>query len=226
MSKVIVFVGAHPDDDINAAGYLAQAAADGAHVVCVFLSRGEAGQMPGLGMDAALIRTAEQHAAAHLIGVAECLFLDHLGYRDGACGDTSPEPAILAIADLFTRLSPDVVITFDDGGLTGHDDHAVAGRIALEAVQRAAASCEVLQMVVTDHFADKVIPHLDRIGAMMNANRPRCVNLADAHLVLTIAGQMLDRKLEAYRAHGSQSLESRLGPALLDWLSHEAYVRV
>src|ERR1700739_1330010 len=99
LNKVVIFVGAHPDDDINAAGYLAQRAADGDIVICVFLTRGEAGQMPE-GLDAAPIRTTEQHVAAHVIGVSRVLFLDHLGYRDGKCSEVSPEPAILALVDL------------------------------------------------------------------------------------------------------------------------------
>ncbi len=223
----VVFVGAHPDDDINAGGYLAQAAAGGARVICIFLTRGEAGQVSHPHHDAAAVRTAEQQHAASILGVSECIFLDYLGFRDGDCRAASPRRAIQELAAIFTRLAPDVIITFDDGGLTGHDDHAVAGYLTTEARRRAVSNAKLLKLVATHHFQTKVAPHLARLGAMMDPDRPRPVAAADTSLTLTVAGALLGIKLQAYRAHASQSLEPGLGQTvLLHWLRHEAYIEV
>lgn len=137
MTKTILLSLAHPDDEIlGPGGTIAKHAHEGAHVVLVCATKGEAGEIayPELATKETLgeVREQEMLCAAKALGIAEVIFL---GYRDSGM-DGTPEndhpnafcnaPAgtiIPRLVQIMRTLKPDVVITFEPYGGYGHPDH-------------------------------------------------------------------------------------------------------
>ena len=142
---------AHPDDEtFGVGGVMARAADEGHRVVVVCATRGEAGEIadPSLATPETLgaVREAELRAAARALGVSDVRFL---GHRDSGMAGT-PEnghPRALVNADRATvvaqlvgqirQVRPDVVVTFEPGGIYGHPDHMTISERATAAVDAA-----------------------------------------------------------------------------------------
>lgn len=135
--KVLVFFGAHPDDESFGVGAtLAQYAAAGARVYYACSTGGEMGTVDPHYLEGYAsikdLRIAELDCAARALGLAGVLYL---GYRDSGMQGTADNrhPDALAAAPveevagkvvkIMRELKPDVVITHDAGGTYGHPDH-------------------------------------------------------------------------------------------------------
>lgn len=149
--RVLMFVGAHPDDEsFGPGGTLATYAAAGVKVVYVCATRGEAGtadprHLRGFATlgDA---RWAELACAAQKLRLASVI---PLGYRDsGMPGATDHEhPRALARAPLedpirdlvrtIREVQPHVVVTFDPIGGYRHPDHIAVHRATASAFHAA-----------------------------------------------------------------------------------------
>ena len=135
--RVLVFFGAHPDDETFGLGTtLAHYAAAGVKVYYVCATHGEVGTvdpeyMKGYATVAEL-RLQEMKCAAKELGLSGVLYLD---YRDSGMRG-SPDnnhPGALAAAPieqvagkmvkLIRQIRPQVVISHDAGGGYGHPDH-------------------------------------------------------------------------------------------------------
>ena len=152
-----MLVWAHPDDETYLSGGTAAALVDaGQRVVAVTASRGEAGGRdlsPADRAETASVRTAELEEALRHLGVTQHVWL---GYEDGGCASSEPEPAVRCLADLCDEVLPDTVVTFGPEGFTGHPDHkAVSGWVDL-ALARTIATPRLLHAVAT--LADRVDP--------------------------------------------------------------------
>lgn len=137
--KTVLAVWAHPDDEITSAGTLARLAKEeGARVVLVYMSRGEAAK--GLGYTAeqlATLRPPEAQAAGRALGAARVVVLD---YPDGGLPGVDPVAAKAAIRGIVDEEKPSVVISFDEKvGFYGHPDHAQTGRWVRAVVDDGAA---------------------------------------------------------------------------------------
>ncbi|MDG4804825.1 N-acetyl-1-D-myo-inositol-2-amino-2-deoxy-alpha-D-glucopyranoside deacetylase [Micromonospora sp. WMMD980] len=158
----LLLVHAHPDDEsIGTGSTMAHYAAAGAHVTLVTCTLGEEGEIhvPALsGLAAAEAdqlggyRIAELASACAALGVADHRFLGGAGrYRDsGMMGlATNDHPRAFWRADLDSaaghllavvrEVRPQVLITYDPNGFYGHPDHIQAHRVAMRAVELAAA---------------------------------------------------------------------------------------
>ncbi|GGR75161.1 PIG-L domain-containing protein [Deinococcus seoulensis] len=150
MQASLLAVLAHPDDEaLRCGGTLARAAAQGADVTLICLTRGEVGRNtdPTLTVtDMGAQREQElQEACAHL-GIHPPVFL---GYHDSGRGDRLRQGDPLAsinadpldiearILEVIRRVTPQVMLTFDPHGMYGHPDHLVAHRAATAAFSRA-----------------------------------------------------------------------------------------
>jgi LmbE family N-acetylglucosaminyl deacetylase len=132
----VVGVFAHPDDEIMCAGgVMAKWAAEGAEIVVVSATRGEAGQI----RDATIatrrilgrVREEELRKACAILGVHDVAVL---GYSDGKLQDVAPEELSRAVASVLSEVNPDVVLTFGEDGAYGHPDHLAIGAAAAMAV--------------------------------------------------------------------------------------------
>ncbi len=126
--KTVLAVWAHPDDEITSAGTLARLAKEeGARLVLVYMSRGEAAK--GLGYTAAqlaMLRPPEAQAAGRALGAARVVVLD---YPDGGLPGVNAALAQAAIRRIIDEERPSVIVSFDERvGFYGHPDHAQVGR--------------------------------------------------------------------------------------------------
>jgi len=137
MTKTLIFVGAHPDDEtFGMGGTLAKYALEGVNVIYACATRGEVGSadeehLRGYASPGDM-RWAELTAAARELGLAEVI---HLGYRDsgmpGSEDNKHPEATVAApvdevvarVVEVFRRVKPQVVVTFDPIGGYRHPDH-------------------------------------------------------------------------------------------------------
>lgn len=122
----VLAVCAHPDDESFGLGAVISAfrtAGAGVDVVC--FTRGEASSLTEGGIsDLARVRAAEFECAATSLGVSTSTLLD---YPDGALAEV---PLDTLASHLEGR--PDLLLVFDEDGISGHPDHRRATEVALE----------------------------------------------------------------------------------------------
>ncbi len=134
------------------AGTLTKYAAAGVRTALICATRGEAGQSAGLAETRealAALRSRELRCSAATLGVGELIVLD---YPDGGGERWDLDALVAALAAAIRRIGPDVVITFDDQGITRHPDHIAvhrAVRLALEAAADRLGVRRLFYQVVT-----------------------------------------------------------------------------
>jgi len=148
VKHTLLVVTAHPDDEsFPMGGTLAEYAAEGARVVLVSATRGEAG-LPGIGAaETARIREAELRAAARTLGVAWVEFLD---YVDGRLSQADPQEVIDRLTGLLEEERPDAVITFGRDGISGHPDHVAVHQLVTQAFERAHLPARLFYLVPSE----------------------------------------------------------------------------
>src|SRR5271165_5579699 len=122
-------VFAHPDDEtFCAGGTFARYAGQGAEIMVVSATRGQAGQIrdaaAGNRRTIAAVREAELRLACERV--------------DGTLADAGFPALVDEIAEVICEFGPDVVITFGPDGGYGHPDHATISAVTTAACQRAA----------------------------------------------------------------------------------------
>lgn len=255
----ILAVFAHPDDETFGAGGTLALLADTGHVVDLICATngdegGVADESGDHGMDPE-VRLDELRCACRALGINEPVFL---GYRDSGMEGWGAKPGSLSTADRdevlarlvgeIRRLRPDVVVTFDPGGIYGHPDHVAISGLASEAYFRTAAETggpRALYHQAIPRSAAEAWPGLEaemvtatggpprEPGEDERRQRARMVELARAddeisHRVDVRA--VLDRKLAAFGCHASQVAGWRLDavprPLLETFLGEETFIRV
>ncbi len=127
--RTVLVIGAHPDDPETGCGgtmlLLRQAGYD---VVCVYLTRGEAGIAGKSHDEAAAIRVRECEAACRITG-ARHIFMNQID------GNTEVNLKRYAeMRELIERENPVAVLTH--WPIDAHRDHAVCGMLVLDAWRR------------------------------------------------------------------------------------------
>ena len=127
--KKLMVIGAHPDDpETIAGGTMCLFGKAGHEVVCVYLTRGEAGIAGKSHAEAAAIRVKECEAACKVTG-ARHIFMDQVD------GNTEVNiKRYKEMRELLERENPDVVITH--WPIDSHRDHAACGMLVLDAWRR------------------------------------------------------------------------------------------
>ena len=137
--RKILVIGAHPDDPETCAGgvmcLLTQA---GHEVVCVYLTRGEAGIAGKSHDEAAAIRVVESERANAVVGTRH-IFMNQVDGNTEVNLDRYRE-----MRELLERENPDVVLTH--WPVDSHRDHAVCGLLVLDAWRRVGRTFELYYM--------------------------------------------------------------------------------
>ena len=159
---------AHPDDEaIPVGGALAAHAARGVTVWLVTATLGEEGEIrqPGLASPETLgeVRRTELARAAKTLGIAKPVVLD---YRDsGMAGWTSnqhvnayinvpDQDVVERLVEQIRAFRPQVLLTFEPGGLYGHPDHIAISRHATEAFRLAGDASQF-----SHQLTGSLVPH-------------------------------------------------------------------
>lgn len=135
-ARSILAVFPHPDDEIKAAGLLADATRRGVTVRLLIAARGDRGMASAIYPRASLsaVRAAEVRRHAAALGVRE---VEVWGYGDSTLSSVEPE-LVRRVGARIRAWHPDTIVTFDPGGgYTAHPDHQAVGRAVT------AAFCDV-----------------------------------------------------------------------------------
>lgn len=134
--RKILVIGAHPDDpETGAGGTMCLLTRAGHEVVCVYLTRGEAGIEGKSHDEAAAIRVVESRNACEVTG-ARHIFMDQVDGQTEVTLDRYRE-----MRELIAREKPDIVLTH--WPIDGHRDHAVCGLLVLDSWRRLEHSFEL-----------------------------------------------------------------------------------
>lgn len=126
--KTVVAIFAHPDDEaIGPSGTLALLAkTHDVHLICVtkgtwIVQKGQ--------HDTSMeeIRTAELRASAHHLGITSVHFLD---YKDSHLCNAVYHKVAADITAITDRYKPELLLTFEPHGLSGHIDHIALAMIS------------------------------------------------------------------------------------------------
>src|ERR1700749_1718193 len=124
-----------------AGGTFAHYAGQGAEIMVVWATRGQAGQIRdaavGNRRTIAAVREAELRRACEGLGITRVRCLD---YVDGTLADAEFSALVDEVAEVLCEFRPDIVITFGPDGGYGHPDHVTISAATTAACQRTAAS--------------------------------------------------------------------------------------
>lgn len=195
--KVVLAIGAHPDDlDFGTSGSAAKWAEGGAEVYYLLVTDGSKGSSDRhiSSSDLIKLRRDEQLAAGKILGLKEVFFLD---YEDGLL--TNSVDLKRDIVRVIRQTKPDILVTMDPGvlyeasfGFINHPDHRAAGQAALDAVFPLARDHLSFPELLAEGLEPHKVPHvlLMRFGGDNNYS----VDISTT----------IDKKLEALAAHASQ----------------------
>lgn len=140
--KTVMFIGAHPDDEVSCSGTFAKLIKNGNTVYLVHLTSGNKGSRD-LEMTSerlAKIRKKEDIEANGIIGIPEeNIFF--LGYDDGMLEYVPEKELCEKLCRLVRKYRPDALFLFDSGStwMQWHKtDHRMAAFVALDAARAAA----------------------------------------------------------------------------------------
>lgn len=120
---------AHPDDEtFCAGGTFARYAKDGAEIMVVSATRGQAGQIRDASVATrrtiAAVREAELRLACERLGVTHVRCWD---YVDGTLAEADFAGLVGQVVQLIREFRPQVVVSFGPDGGYGHPDHIAIG---------------------------------------------------------------------------------------------------
>ena len=201
--KTILGIWAHPDDEaFTSGGLMADAVRRGDRVVCLHLTRGEAGlyhRQVWPARELAAVRSAELAAALARLGISEQRFLD---LPDGGLCLVAWDDVVARLHDELVEVDPDVVVTFGSDGFTGHPDHKALSTWVSTAVRLwDKPRARVLQTVVPRAWEETVVHRLNEFDFFWPGH-PEVSGRSD--VVVRLDDELLDAKVDALKAHASQ----------------------
>ena len=201
--RTILGIWAHPDDEVFVSGGLmADAVRRGDRVVCLHLTRGEAGlyyRQVWSARELASVRSAELAASLARLGVSEQRFLD---LPDGGLCLVPWEDVVARLHDELVDVDPDVIVTFGSDGFTGHPDHkALAGWVSTAVRLWNKPRARVLQAIVPRAWKETVVHRLNEFDFFVPGH-PKFAGTSDISVHLD--DELVDAKIDALCAHESQ----------------------
>jgi LmbE family N-acetylglucosaminyl deacetylase len=126
--STIVCVFAHPDDEAFGPGGTIATYAKNNDVYIICATKGEQGQnaTDNKKSHLATIREKEMLTSAKILGVKQVYFLD---YIDGTLSNNLYHELADKVASILKTLKPEVLLTFEPRGVSGHLDHIAISMI-------------------------------------------------------------------------------------------------
>jgi LmbE family N-acetylglucosaminyl deacetylase len=168
-ATTVLAVCAHPDDEsFGLGGVLGAYASSGSRVVVLCFTAGEASTLGNEECDLAALRARELAAAGAVLGATHVALLH---YPDGGLPTIALSDLAAHVSRLAAHFSADLLLVFDEGGITGHPDHSRATEAALLAARDAgyrilawaipAAVADTLNCAFSTHFVGRRDAEID-----------------------------------------------------------------
>src|SRR5664280_231785 len=127
-ARSVLVVCAHPDDESFGLGAaLAALGESGSSTSVLCFTHGEASTLGADVGDLGRVRAGELAAAASELGVG---YVELMDYRDGHLAVETLDELTAPIRWAAERAMVDLLLVFDEGGITGHPDHCRATEAA------------------------------------------------------------------------------------------------
>jgi len=216
----LLFVIAHPDDEIFSGGVLAHLSERGVRVTVVCATDGEAGKPhPSIGPidDLGAVRVEELRLSCARLGIEEPVLLR---FHDSARKERQrhDDPHALANVDMLdveaairgiiTDVKPQVILTFDPHGAYYHPDHVAIQRATTAAFFSSgtlgdeAPSRLFYTAMLSDVF--RALAEASRGRGIVDGLDPEVFGMAPGMVAVSFdASRYLDRKYLALTAHRS-----------------------
>lgn len=138
-SKKLLTIFAHPDDETFATGgTITKCVRHGVEVYSVVATKGESGLRAGYENDprpTPVIREEELKRAADILGIREVRFL---GFIDGTLVSSDLKHLKDKVRREVEDIKPQVILTFEPGGVSAHPDHQTVSKLVTELVKERA----------------------------------------------------------------------------------------
>lgn len=156
MTRSILFVFAHPDDESHwGSGIAARYHDEGTRTILVTATRGERGTTGDLCPVDELPRVREQELR-EAVRILQFDALHLLPYQDKQLANAPPDEIRRSLITVIRRERPPVVVTFDPNGFNLHTDHLAISRFTSDAVS-AAADPRWLPELGTSHDVQRLL---------------------------------------------------------------------
>ncbi len=196
MKKIILAVGAHPDDiDISCAGTVAKTITEGGEAYYLVLTDGSKGSedLTISTRELIRIRKAEQQKAADILGVKKVFFLD---FVDGELENTASLRK--HIVKIIRQIKPTTVICWDPTlyydehrNMVNHPDHRIGGEATMDCVYPFARNARTFPELMEEGLEPHIVEEL------------LILNFQKANFFVDIT-QTVDKKIAAITCHQSQ----------------------
>ncbi len=214
-----LFIFAHPDDEtFTSGGTIAKWVKEGREVKLVCATRGEAGQRgdPPVCTQQELpkVREQELRVAAKILGISQIYFLDFI---DGTLHEASTNLLENKILEVLKKENPDIVVTFDPGGITNHPDHIAISHASTNAfnayAKKAGKSVKLYYTVLPQSNLDV----LKKAGlGDVSFGGLQATPDAEVTMIHDVA-HFYTQKIEAFKCHKSQHQDFE---KFLEWGKH------
>lgn len=139
---------AHPDDESFGLGAVLELfARRGAATSVLCFTHGEASTLGMAAADLYEVRRGELSSAAAELGIGSVELLDH---PDGCLTSVGLDHLAGTVAAVARRVAADLLVVFDEHGVTGHPDHARATEAALAVAPALPALAWTVPLQVAD----------------------------------------------------------------------------
>ncbi len=196
--KPVVGIFAHPDDEaFGPSGTLAKFANEGRDVYIICVTRGEAGDNNSdKTHDLKDIREEELEASAKELGVKEVFFLD---FKDGTLSNNVYHEVADKLEEQLGKLEPEIVITLEPHGVSGHLDHIAVSFITTYLFKKVSFIKELWYFCITQE-AQKI--NMKYLGDYFIYFPP---GYKKSDITKTIdVSSVWEQKIEAIKQHESQ----------------------
>ena len=194
----VLAVCAHPDDESFGLGAVLDGYVEhGAAVAVLCFTRGEASTLGSPSTALAAQRSSELTRAAAELGVGRLRLLEH---PDGSLCSEPLDQLAAEVEAMAEEMVADLVVVFDEGGVTGHPDH----RRATEAALAARGGLPVLAWAIPRHVADALNEEFgtgfvgrtdDEIDVVLRVDRTRQGRAIACHPSQCDDNPVLERRL-------------------------------
>lgn len=191
----LLFVFAHPDDDaFGPSGSLIKLAQEyDIHFLCA--TKGEVGKNHGenTGQDIAEVRAREVRESAQVIGAKDVYFL---GFRDGDLCNNSYHALAEKVQHYVDILKPEVLLTWEPMGVSGHIDHIVVSMVCHYVFYRNECIKTLMLYCLSEYQTNQFLENYF-------IYRPPGYARHDIDVVYDIS-DVWDQKIQAMQCHKSQ----------------------
>jgi LmbE family N-acetylglucosaminyl deacetylase len=205
-TRAVLAVCAHPDDESFGLGAaLATFAESGASTSVICFTHGEASTLGADTPELGRVRAGELAAAANELGVGD---VELLHYHDGRLSDEPLVELTARVHEAVERSGADLLLVFDEGGITGHPDHRRATEAAVAVARElnlAVLAWTLPELVATAlnlefgaQFVGRPATELDYVVSVDRTRQRRAI---DQHVSQVTDNPVLGRRLQLQGDH-------------------------